>query len=82
MELPTALFDSVLSVLVVYHMYSLTINWLGDLAAFRLWYTESSIWSDFGGDMRLAKMNPIKKWSRIDQYRYVACTEMPFALFS
>lgn len=55
MELPAALFDSVLLVLVVYHMYSLTINWLGDLAAFRLWYTESSIWSEFGSNVKLDK---------------------------
>lgn len=55
MDLPGALFDSVLLVLVIYHMYSLTINWLGDLAAFRLWFTESSISSDFGTEMKLNK---------------------------
>jgi hypothetical protein len=36
-------------------MYSLTINWLGDLAAFRLWFTESSIWSQIGSNMKLDK---------------------------
>lgn len=55
MELPAALFDSVLLVLVIYYIYSLTINWVGDLAAFRLWYTESSIWSEFGSNMTLDK---------------------------
>jgi hypothetical protein len=55
MELPAALYDSVLLGLVVYYMYSLTINWAGDLAAFRLWYTESSIWSNFGSNMTLDK---------------------------
>ena len=54
-ELPAALVDSVLLVLVLYYIYSLTINWLGDLAAFRLWYTESSIWSEFGSNMKLDK---------------------------
>lgn len=55
MDLPAALVDSVLFILVIYHMYSLTVNWLGDLAAFRLWFTESSIWSDFGSNMKLDK---------------------------
>jgi hypothetical protein len=54
-ELPAALVDSVLLVLVLYYMYSLTVNWLGDLAAFRLWHTESSIWSEFGSNMKLDK---------------------------
>ncbi len=55
MELPAALVDTVLLTLVIYHMYSLTINWIGDLAAFRLWFAESSIWSEFGSDMKLDK---------------------------
>lgn len=54
-ELPAALVDSVLIILVFYYMYSLTINWIGDLAAFRLWFTESSIWSEFGSNMKLDK---------------------------
>jgi len=54
-ELPAALVDSVLLVLVLYYMYSLTVNWLGDLAAFRLWYTESSVWSEFGSNIKLDK---------------------------
>ena len=37
MELPASLVDTVLLILVVYYAYALTINWLGDLAAFRLW---------------------------------------------
>ena len=40
MELPVALFDVVLLVLVAYFTYSLIINWVGDLLAFRLWYRE------------------------------------------
>lgn len=55
MELPASLVDTVLVVLVIYYMYSLTINWLGDLAAFRLWFRESSIWSQFGSNMKLDK---------------------------
>ncbi len=53
MELPQSLFDIVLLILVLYHMYSLTINWVGDLAAFRLWFHESSIWSEFGSKLKL-----------------------------
>jgi len=55
MELPASLVDTVLLVLVVYYMYSLTVNWVGDLAAFRLWFRESSIWSQFGSNMKLDK---------------------------
>jgi hypothetical protein len=55
MELPASLVDTVLLILVVYYAYSLTINWLGDLAAFRLWFRDSSIWSDFGSNMKLDK---------------------------
>lgn len=54
-ELPPSLFDTVLLILVFYHMYSLTVNWVGDLAAFRLWYRETSIWSQFGSNLRLDK---------------------------
>lgn len=55
MQLPEPLVDTVLLILVIYYMYSLTINWLGDLAAFRLWFKESSIWSQFGSNMKLDK---------------------------
>ncbi len=55
MELPAALFDVVLLALVVYFTYSLIINWAGDLLAFRLWYRDSSIWSQFGTQMKLDK---------------------------
>ena len=53
MELPAALFDVVLLVLVAYFTCSLIVNWVGDLLAFRLWYRESSIWSEFGTQMKL-----------------------------
>ena len=55
MELPPSLFDTVLLILVFFHMYSLVINWVGDLAAFRLWYRESSIWSEFDSNLKLDK---------------------------
>lgn len=55
MKLPAPLVDTVLLILVIYYMYSLTINWLGDLAAFRLWFREGSIWSQFGSNMKLDK---------------------------
>jgi hypothetical protein len=55
MELPAALFDTVLFILVLYSAYSFIINWVGDLFSFRLWYRESSIWSEFGTHMKLDK---------------------------
>jgi hypothetical protein len=55
MDLPPQLFDVALLVLVAYHIYALLINWIGDLAAFRLWFKESSVWSDFGSNMKLDK---------------------------
>src|SRR6266480_1935388 len=54
-ELPAALFDVVSLALVLYFLYSFLISWLGDIAAFRLWYRESSIWSEFGTNMKLDK---------------------------
>jgi len=53
MELPAALIDATLLVLVAYTTYSFLLKWLGDLMAFRLWYRESSIWSEFGTNMKL-----------------------------
>lgn len=55
LSLPAELFDVVALVLILYHLYSLTINWVGDLAAFRLWYRESEIWSQFQTNMKLDK---------------------------
>jgi hypothetical protein len=55
MELPPALFDTALLVLVVYASYSLVLNWLGDLLAFRLWFRENSIFSMIGTNMPMDK---------------------------
>ena len=55
MELPSAVFDVVLLVLVAYFSYSLVINWIGDMLAFRLWYRENSTWSEFGTQIKLDK---------------------------
>jgi hypothetical protein len=54
-DLPSGLFDVVALSLIVYFTYALIISWVGDLAAFRLWYRESSIWSEFGTNMKLDK---------------------------
>ncbi len=54
-ELPAGLFDIVALALVLYFGYALIISWVGDLLAFRMWYRESSIWSDFGIQMNLDK---------------------------
>ena len=55
MELPAAIVDAALAILVGYSTYSFLLKWLGDLLAFRLWYRESSIWSEFGTNMKLDK---------------------------
>lgn len=55
MELPSSLFDTAFLLLVGYSAYSLVLHWSGDLLAFRLWYRESSAWSEFGTNMRLDK---------------------------
>jgi len=54
-KLPGSLIDTSLFVVVVYSAYTLLVNWLGDLLAFRMWYRESSIWSQFGTNMKLDK---------------------------
>jgi hypothetical protein len=54
-KLPQSLFDVALLVAVLGLLYVYVVKWLGDLAAFRLWYSESSIWSQFGTNMKLDK---------------------------
>ncbi len=54
-EIPAAVFDVTLLVLTLYFFYSYIIKWVGDLMAFRLWYREASIWSNFGTNMKLDK---------------------------
>jgi hypothetical protein len=53
LSLPSELFDVVSLCLVLYMIYVLVINWLGDLVAYRLWYSESEIWSQFNTNMKL-----------------------------
>jgi hypothetical protein len=52
-EVPAPAFDISLLVLVLWALYTFLLKWIGDLAAFRLWYRESSIWSQFGTHMKL-----------------------------
>ncbi len=52
-ELPSAVFDVALLMLVLWFTYSFLVKWLTDLAAFRLWFVDSSIWSNFGTKMLL-----------------------------
>ena len=54
-EIPAAVFDVTLLVLSLYFFYSYIIKWIGDVMAFRLWYRETSIWSNFGTNMKLDK---------------------------
>lgn len=53
MELPQAVVDTGLLALIAFTVYSHVLNWIRDLAAFRLWYQESSTWSTFGTNMKL-----------------------------
>lgn len=53
MDLPATIIDTALLVLVVFSVYSLIINWTGDLLAFRLWFRENAIWSMFNTNMKL-----------------------------
>ena len=55
MELPAAIFDVSILILVSWYGYNYLVRWIGDLMAFRLWYSESSIWSNFGTNMKLDK---------------------------
>jgi hypothetical protein len=52
-DLPIQVFDVVAWSMIIYFSYTLTINWLGDLAAFKLWFTENSIWSQFNTNLKL-----------------------------
>jgi hypothetical protein len=54
-EIPTAVFDVTLLILTLYFFYTYIIKWVGDVMAFRLWYRETSIWSNFGTNMKLDK---------------------------
>lgn len=54
-KIPAGLFDTALIVVIAYLAYVLLINWVGDLIAYRQWYSESSIWSEFGTNMKLDK---------------------------
>lgn len=55
MKIPGAVFDVSLLVAILYFYYSFVVKWVGDLMAFRLWYSESSLWSEFGTQMKLDK---------------------------
>lgn len=55
MEFPAAIFDVSMLALVLWSSYSYLVKWSGDLMGFRLWYSESSIWSQFGTNMKLDK---------------------------
>lgn len=55
MEFPAAIFDVSMLLLITWYGYNYLVRWTGDLMAFRLWYSESSIWSQFGTNMKLDK---------------------------
>ena len=54
-DFPAAIFDVSMLVAVGWLYYSYFVKWVGDLIGFRAWYSESSIWSEFGTDMKLNK---------------------------
>lgn len=53
MEFPAPIFDVSMMILVAWYSYSYIVKWTGDLLGFRLWFSESSIWSEFGTSMKL-----------------------------
>lgn len=53
LKLPTELFDISAVALILYFTYALTINWLTDLASFKLWFKDNSGISTFGGKVEL-----------------------------
>ncbi|MUK78950.1 hypothetical protein GNP84_18890 [Aliivibrio fischeri] len=54
-KIPANLFDLVAVILILYFFYALLVNWLGDLASFKLWYSSNNIHSNFGTNMTLDK---------------------------
>jgi hypothetical protein len=55
-KLPAELLDVVGFLLLIYYTYALVVNWLFDMLAFRLWYSERELWSTpFGTRMKLDK---------------------------
>jgi len=55
LNLPTELFDVVALSLIAYFIYALIVNWVGDLAAFKLWFESNNITSEFGTEMKTDK---------------------------
>ncbi|WBA16385.1 hypothetical protein [Salinivibrio proteolyticus] len=54
-NVPADLFDLLAVILMVYFFYTLLVNWLGDLAGFKLWFSNNNIHSNFGTNMELDK---------------------------
>ena len=55
LNLPPELFNIVALSLVIYFLYALVVNWLGDLAAFRLWFESNNITSEMGTEIKTDK---------------------------
>ena len=53
MSLPLELFDVVSLTLILYFTYTLFVNWLTDLASFKLWLDSNKMDSNFGTTMNL-----------------------------
>lgn len=73
MEFPAAVFDVSMLVAVGWLYYAYIVKWVGDLLGFRLWYSESSIWSNFGTKMKLDKtfinggIDALKAFAELDR---------------
>jgi len=55
LNLPHELFNIVALSLMIYFIYALVVNWLGDLAAFRLWFESNNITSEMGTELKTDK---------------------------
>lgn len=78
LELPGELFDVIALVLLLWHLYSFAVNWVGDLAAFRLWFSKNDIRTQFDGTRDLdAKWlsGGLSLWKRL--YRMKDEVEIP-----
>lgn len=55
MEFPAAIFDVSMVATLSWLYYSYMLKWAGDLIGFRMWYSETSIWTDWGTRAKLDK---------------------------
>lgn len=53
LSFPSELFDTILIIIIIFGIYTYTVNWLFDVESFRNWYTQRAIWSQFQTNMEI-----------------------------